>query len=270
MAIDAVVLAGGIERGEIAAHTGIAHRPLLEVGGRPMIQSELAALRGAASIGRVVLVAPAAVQAAAEEAAVDVRVTATESFLGNVVAGVAALGRSGGSGLAPSLDPRGQAPGSDHVLLLTGDLPLLTAEALNDLVDQSLAARADACYAIIPKESCERRFPGGRRTYVRLREGTFTGGNGVVVTRAFVESRQELIGRLYAARKNPVKLAAMFGFGFIFGLITGRLSLRQLEARAGKMVGAKVAAVISTYPELGFDVDKLADLELARRVAGGQ
>jgi hypothetical protein len=36
------------------------------------------------------------------------------------------------------------------------------------------------------------------------------------------------------------------------------------------MVGAKVAAVISTYPELGFDVDKLADLELARRVAGGQ
>lgn len=259
MAIDAVVLAGGVERGEIAVQTGIAHRPLLEVGGRPIIQSELAALRGAASIGKVVLVAPAAVQAAAEEAAVDVRVTATESFLGNMVAGVEALARSGGSG---------QAPGSDHVLLLTGDLPLLTADALNDLVDQSLAAGADACYAIIPKESCERRFPGGRRTYVRLREGTFTGGNGVVVTRAFVESRKELIGRLYAARKNPVKLAAMFGFGFIFGLITGRLSLRQLEARASKMVGAKVAAVISTYPELGFDVDKLADLELARRVAG--
>jgi hypothetical protein len=28
-----------------------------------------------------------------------------------------------------------------------------------------------------------------------------------------------------------------------------------------------VSAVISTYPELGFDVDKLEDLNLARRAA---
>jgi len=256
MTVDAVVLAGGVDRGEIAAHTGVVHRPLLEVGGRPIIQSELAALRGAGEIGRVVLVAPAAVQAAVSEAAVDVRVDAGDSFLGNVVSGVEALG-----GAATG------TVGDKRVLLLTGDLPLITAEALNDLVAQSLAARADACYPIIPKESCERRFPGGRRTYVRLREGTFTGGNGAVVTRGFVETRKDLIGRLYAARKNPVKLAAMFGLGFIFGLVTGRLSLRQLEARAGRMVAARVTALISTYPELGFDVDKLADLQLAREVA---
>jgi len=250
MAIDAVVLAGGVDRGEIAARTGVAHRPLLEVGGRPIIQWELAALRGSAHIARVAVVAPEAVQSVVDEAGVDVRVTDTGSFLGNVVAGIAALAGAG-----------------KHVMLLTGDLPLVTAEALNDLVDQSLASGADACYPIIPRESCERWFPGGRRTYVRLREGAFTGGNGVVVTREFVETRKELIARLYSSRKNPVKLAAMLGLGFVFGLITGRLSLRQLEARAGKMVRARVAAVISSFPELGFDVDKLADLEVARQTA---
>jgi hypothetical protein len=153
------------------------------------------------------------------------------------------------------------------VLLITGDLPLVTPAAINDLVRQSASARADVAYAIIPKDACERQFPGGRRTYVRLKDGTFTGGNGVVVTRQFVAMRGELIGRLYAARKNPVKLAALLGVGFLFRLVTGRLRIAQLEARASQLVGGRVSAVISTYPELGFDVDKLEDLNLARRAA---
>ena len=130
-----------------------------------------------------------------------------------------------------------------------------------------VVAESPGDWSIIPKDSCERRFPEGRRTYVRLRDGTFTGGNGVVLTRQFVAMRGELIGRLYAARKNPVKLAALLGIGILFGLVTGRLRLAQLEARASRLVGGRVAAVISTYPELGFDVDKLEDLNLARRAA---
>jgi hypothetical protein len=78
-----------------------------------------------------------------------------------------------------------------------------------------------------------------------------------------------LIGRLYAARKNPLKLAALFGLPFVFGLLTGRLTIRQLEERACAIISGRVAAVISTYAELGFDVDKAEDLEVARRAAGG-
>jgi GTP:adenosylcobinamide-phosphate guanylyltransferase len=248
--IDAVVLAGGEDRGEIAAQTGIVHRPLLEVAGRPLVQSLLAALRGAAEIGRVALVAPDPVQAVAGDEAVDIRVPDAGSFIDNLERGVEAA-----------------AGESDYLLVITGDLPLITPAAVNDLVQQSLASRADACYPIIPKQSCERQFPEGRRTYVRLREGTFTGGNGVVLRQDFVQLRRDLIHRLYLARKNPVKLASMFGLGFVIGLAMGRLSLPQLEVRASALIGGRVAAIISTYPELGFDVDKMADLYLARRVA---
>ena len=248
--VDAVVLAGGVDQGEIAVETGVVHRPLLEVAGRPIVQRVLAALSGATSVGRVVLVAPAPVQAAASEEAVDVRVAAGESFVDNMQRGVEAT-----------------SPGGDAVLIVTGDLPLLSPAAVNDLVRQSSAVQADVTYAIIPKESCERRFPGAHRTYVKLREGTYTGGNGVVLKRDFVRLRRELIERLFAARKNPIKLAAMFGLGFIVGLLTGRLTLPQLEARAGQIIGGQVAVIVSTYPELGFDVDKMADLDLARRVA---
>ena len=248
--IDAVVLAGGEDRGEIAAETGVIYRPLLDVGGKPILQRLLAALRGASEVDRVCLVAPPEVQAVASEIGVDLRVESGESFFDNLQRGV-----------------KETEPGTDQVLVITGDLPLVTPAAINDLVRQSASARADVAYAIIPKDSCERQFPEGRRTYVRLRDGTFTGGNGVVVTRQFVAMRGELIGRLYAARKNPVKLAALLGIGFLFGLVTGRLRIAQLEARASQLVGGRVSAIISTYPELGFDVDKLEDLNLARRAA---
>jgi molybdopterin-guanine dinucleotide biosynthesis protein A len=248
--VDAVVLAGGEDRGEIAAETGIVHRSLLEVSGVLIIQRVLAALRGATAVDRVVLVAPGAVQAAVVDGAVDERVDDGGSFASNVLSGVDAASHD-----------------VDSVLIITADIPLVTPAAINDLIQQSEAVRADLTYPVIPRESCERAFPGGNRTYVKLRDGVYTGGNAVVAARDFVALRRELIQRLYGARKNPVKLAAIFGLGFIFGLLTGRLSLPQLQARGGQILGARVAAVISTFPELGFDVDKLADLNLARQAA---
>jgi GTP:adenosylcobinamide-phosphate guanylyltransferase len=247
--IDTVILAGGTDTGEIAAETGVQHRALLEIAGRTIIHREVAALRGASEIGNIALVAPPPVQAAAPDDAVDFRVEATESFVENIARGMAT------------------AAGMDQVLVLTGDLPFLTPAAVNDFVQQSVLSRADVTYSIIPKESSERQFPGGRRTYARLREGTYTGGNAVVLTREFVHSRRDLIENLYASRKNVLKLAAILGLRFIIGLLTHRLTLPQLEAKASRIVGARVAAIVTAYAEIGFDIDKLDDLYLARRLA---
>lgn len=247
--MDAVILAGGVDTGEIKAATGIEHRCLLEVAGRTIIQLEVAALRGASEVGSIALVGPPPVQAAAPEGGVDFRVEAASSFVENIVRGVEATS------------------GAEQVLVITGDLPFLTAEAINDFVRQSALSRADVTYSIIPKESCERRFPGGHRTYARLREGTYTGGNVVVLSREFVRTRRDLIESLYSSRKNVVKLAAILGLPFLLGLLTHRLTIPKLEARASRIVGAKVSAIVTSYAEIGFDVDKMDDLNLARRVA---
>ncbi len=251
--IDVVVLAGGVDTGEIAAQTGIVHRPLLEISGKPILLHVLAALSGSARVDRVALVAPDPVLHVADELMVDFLVPAGEHFVDNLHAGVEAMVCD-------------HVTSSDHLLVVSGDLPLLTPNAVNDFVDRSLAARAEIAYPIIPKESSERVFPGGRRTYVRLMEGTFTGGNAVVLTRSFVERSKDLIARLYSYRKSPLKLARLFGPGFILGLVLGRLSIQGLERRASAIVQAHVAAIVVEHPELGFDVDKLEDLLLAREV----
>lgn len=255
--MDVVVLAGGVDKGELAARTGVRYRPLLEVAGKPILRHVLAALGGTTNIDRVALVAPPPVLEAADELMVDFRIAAGDSFLDNLV-----------NGLARMTCEHSHAT-TDHVLVITGDLPLITAGAIDDFVTRSLSADADVAYPIIPRASCERKFPEGRRTYVRLREGVFTGGNAVVMTRLFAEQSRELIGRLYAYRKNPVKLAMLFGPRFVWGLVSGRLTIPNLERRASAIVGARVRAVVSEFAELGFDVDKLEDLVLAREVAEG-
>lgn len=46
----------------------------------------------------------------------------------------------------------------------------------------------------------------------------------------------------------------------------GRLSIAQAEARAAKILGAPVRALISPYPETAVNVDRPSDVALARRL----
>jgi GTP:adenosylcobinamide-phosphate guanylyltransferase len=247
--IDTVVLAGGADRGELAATTGISYRPLLDVGGQPLIVRLLGALRASDQVGRIAVVAPEPVLAATADQKVDLRVLSGESFIDNLLSGVDALA-------------------SPSMLIVTGDLPLLSVAAVDEFIDRSLAAEAEITYPIIPKEVCEARFPGGKRTWVRLRDGVFTGGNAVTLTRDFANRSRGLIAGLYASRKNPLKLASLLGFGFVIGLLCGRLTLADIERRASAIVSGRARAIICSHPELGFDVDKLSDLETARRALG--
>jgi GTP:adenosylcobinamide-phosphate guanylyltransferase len=251
--LDVVVLAGGVEKGELAAHTGTPYRPLLEVAGKPILHYVLTALNGSPRVDRVALVAPDPVLRTADELMVDYRVLSGESFVDNLLNGAASLHCN-------------HSDGGDRLLIVTGDLPLLTSNAITDFVDRAVASRAEVAYPIIPKDSSERVFPGGKRTYRRLADGIFTGGNAAVLTREFLERSKDLIARLYSYRKRPLKLAGLFGPGFILGLVLGRLSIEGLEHRASEIVHARVSAIVCEYAELGFDVDKLDDLLLARQV----
>ena len=246
---DAVVLAGGEEKGPLREITGLAFRPLIEVGGRLLVNRTLQAMRGAGPVGRIALVGPDAVAQAADPALFDAAAPSGDQFAENILRGVEALGAQ------------------DHVLVATADLPFLTPQALDDFVARGLAAGAALVYPIIRREVCEAKFPGTSRTYVRLREGTFTGGNVVLAEVAVLRRRREFIGRLFDDRKSPLRLAQVLGLGFVLGLALGRLELNQLERRGTEVLGARLAALVTDYPELGFDVDKPADLEDSRRLA---
>ena len=74
--------------------------------------------------------------------------------------------------------------------------------------------------------------------------------------------------RVLTLRKKPWKLAQLLGFSFMLKFFMQRLSLAELEKRVSQLLGVKGVAIISPYPEIGTDVDKPSDFELAERVIG--
>lgn len=154
----------------------------------------------------------------------------------------------------------------DEVLILTSDIPMITPEALDDFVKRAKELNAEFAYPIIPKEDTEKKYPGVKRTYVKVKEGTFTGGNAVLVK---VGSAKRCLGKakeIFLYRKSPLKLAAILGVPIVLKLLLGLVTISEVEKRVYELFGIKARAVISRFPEIGSDVDKESDLELARKV----
>jgi GTP:adenosylcobinamide-phosphate guanylyltransferase len=153
---------------------------------------------------------------------------------------------------------------ASHAILSSSDMPLITAEALGQLVESGRESGADIVYPAVERRVLEQRFPETKRTYVRLGALTVTGGNAVFVDRRWLLNRQPLIHELFANRKSIGKLAGFFGVWFLARLLLGFAPVDYVERHLGKLLSGKLKAAVLPSVELGIDLDKLADLELLK------
>lgn len=228
--MDIVVLAGGRCDPELAVLSGQSLRALVPYRGRPMLEIVLEAVIG---LGRVIVVG-------GPESAAYESVPAGKTFTESLTNGLGSVR-------------------SETCLLCTADLPLLTSEAVRDFVGRC-SPEALLNYAIVPAERCAERFPGMKRTTLRLREGRFTGGNIALCNTAALRAALPILERAYAARKSPLQLARLVGFRALslvaIGAIVPRfLSVSALERCVSRIFGGQVRAVRSEYPEIGVDID---------------
>ncbi|HCW51581.1 MAG TPA: hypothetical protein DGR79_05895 [Clostridiales bacterium] len=247
--IDAVVLAGAPNDGVLREVSDEPWEALIKVAGKPLVRYPVEALRGAASVGRIVVVGP---KPELEEALAGLGVEVVphgEDILETALIGSRHL--AAGPESAPGL-----------VLFATADTPLITSEIVDGLVRRCLELGGEVFYPIIERSVMEERFPDTRRTYATLRDGTFTGGNLFLADPTAVEREQATARALIKARKNPVRMAQILGLSFILRLVFGLLDVAGLEAHVGRTFGLEARAVIVPWPEIGIDVDKPKDLEL--------
>lgn len=251
MQVNAIVLAGRANDGKLRECSDVPYEALLPLGGKPMLYHVVKALEEAQAVERVVVVGPPEHLTSAV-AGTGARVTPPgQDVLDNIMIGLSSL------------------PQDQKVLVATSDIPLITGP----IVDDFLAAceergDADFYYAIVPKEYCEEAFPGVHRTYLTLKDGTFTGGNLFVVKPGVLAGRQELIRRLYDARKNPLQMVTIVGFPLLFGVLRHAYTVEDAERIVSERFGIVGRAVKTSHPEIGVDVDKPSDYELAQSVLG--
>lgn len=251
MAVDAVILAGADNDGKLKDYDKASYEALIDINGKPMVEYVVRAVRGASSIRNVVVVGPAEALARCLHVENVKIMDRGSSILENLKIGVVAL-----SSLGPD----------DKVLIVTADIPLLTSEVVDQFLASCAKRQAEFHYPILSREANDSRFPGMKRTYATLRDGTFTGGNVMLVNPGAIGSCEALVKRVIDARKNPWQWSRMLGLKYTVKFMFRTLTIRDVEARVERMVGMTCVAVFFNYPEVGLDVDKPSDLALVRRV----
>ncbi len=152
-----------------------------------------------------------------------------------------------------------------QVVIATSDIPMLTVEALEDFINQGLSKNADLCYSVVDKKINDQKYPEVKRTYARLWEGQFTGGNIFLFNPAATDKCKLFIEQMLEYRKSPAKMAMVLGFGFLLRLALGILTINMVQKKCEKLLGIKGAVVISEYPEVGNDVDKISDIQFVEK-----
>lgn len=231
--MEAIVLAGGKADDRLAQKFGVASKTLVLHRGRPLVEYTLEALIQAGL--EVIFVGPEATLNPLPK----VYLPDHGSLIANLEAGLnAAIG--------------------EKVLVATGDTPFLSPEAVRWILQN--APQAGFVYSIIDKKTIEQRFVNMRRTYVRIREGAFTGGNIVIIEKKLFFTALPLLKRALALRKRPLALARMIGFGTLLRVLLGQADIASLEAKVSQIIGVSARALITPYAEVGVDIDKEEDL----------
>jgi CTP:molybdopterin cytidylyltransferase MocA len=247
----AVISAGWSPREDdpLAEYTQGKAKALIPIAHKPMIAYIVDALASSTTVKHIVIVAldpdaevqfPVPIEYVADAGGI----------LANAEAGLASASS--------------RYPDADAVLLCTSDIPTITGQIVDALVEECLRTDHDLYYAVIERSVMEKRFPGSRRSYVHLREGDFAGGDIIVVRPSLGVTNRDLWNELAAARKNALRQARLVGPGLFLRLITHRLSLGDAERRISKVLNVHGRAVPFPYAEVGMDVDKPFQLEIVR------
>jgi molybdopterin-guanine dinucleotide biosynthesis protein A len=249
--MDAILLAGGKPNPEdpLYAESQGQSKALIDVAGKPMIQWQLDALSKAKLISNVVIIGINSVSNLSCEKPMTI-IPDAGGWLENILAGMDHV--------------RKTSPATTHALISSTDIPTVTHEILDWRIQAALESSADLNFAVVERSTMEARFPGSKRSFVRLQDVEVCGGDANVANVNLVADNQ-LWNRLFAARKSVRRQASFMGFDLLIRLLTRQLSLHQAEQKLSSRLGLKGRVVISPYAELAMDVDKPGQLEIVRR-----
>jgi len=244
---DAIILAGGDSNQEFLKKFGVNNRSLLVIHNKFMIEYVIEALKEVSSIKRIVVVGP---------------VKELKSRIGKSVEEVVPPGNDPFESTLKGLD---YLKPEKKVLVISSDIPLIKGEMIEDFFLRCSKQPADFYYPIVRKEVYQKKFGQSKRTFAKLVEGSFGGGNMLLIDPTLVQKKREFISQVIRNRKSPFMIARILGLNIIFKYIFKKLSVKDIEDRVEKILEMKGLAIITPYPEIKFDIDLPEHVDIARK-----
>lgn len=248
--VTALVLAGSRGPGEpLAQAAGVRHKALLPIAGEPMLARVLRALQACPGVGRIVV--------SSEEPGLAEGLPGLDP--GRPIERLPAAG-------SPSLSVAAalQALGTP-LLVTTADHALLEPAWVTHFLEQR-SAEADVAVAVARAETVMAVAPDTQRTFLRFREGAFSGCNLFYLAGPRAAGAVAFWRRIEAERKRPLRMLARLGPLFVLRYAVGRLPVAAALRRFERLTGARPAAVVMPFGRCAIDVDKVADWELVERL----
>ncbi|MEJ5358843.1 MAG: nucleotidyltransferase family protein [Desulfobacterales bacterium] len=255
-----VVLAGDRGPGDpVARAAGVRCKVLAPVGGKPMLERVLDALRSSPWVSSCLVCGPAA-------SVIEREPRLRALFDREGIAWAPPEGSPSRSVLA-ALD---RLAGAFPVLVTTGDHALLSRGMVDLFCEAASACGGDLAAGLTSWRAVMEAYPGTRRTRTRFRDGPFCGCNLF----AFLTPRSRRAAVLWreveAERKHPLRMIRRLGWGTLLRYAAGRLSLAEGLERVSRRMGLRVRAVVLPQPEAAIDVDSEADWRFAAALADGR
>lgn len=251
--MDAIVLAGGVPDPDSPLYpdTKGEAKAMLKIGGKYMIQWVLDALDQADTIDGIVVVGCEDKQTEIQSNKIITYKPSSEDIILNIQRGAQAI-----------LEHN---PDGNSVAIVSSDIPLITSEVVNWIINSSLASNDDLYYAVVEQSQMEKRFPESTRSYVKLQDMNVCGGDLAVINLELYRSRKDFWRKIFEARKSYLHQARLIGFDILILLLLRQLTFSDTVKRVTRRLDITGQGLICPYPEIAMDIDKPHQLEIARR-----
>jgi GTP:adenosylcobinamide-phosphate guanylyltransferase len=249
----AIVLAGSRPGPDpFAAQFGVATKALIPVGGEPMVRRPVRALLASEQIGDVIVLAqtPDVIAAALPS---DSRVS-VQASKGTIAETILAL--------------CGNANTQWPLLVTTADHALLDAATIDEFA--RAAEGADIAIGVIEREPLMRRLPQTHRTWLKFRDGAYTGANLFALSSPKVARAVEIWRSVEQDRKKAWRIISLLGPITLAMTAVRLLSLDNVVSSLADRLGLSIKAVRLTNPLAGVDVDKPEDHALVEAILAGK
>jgi GTP:adenosylcobinamide-phosphate guanylyltransferase len=258
--VEAVVLAGGINSIELFDGYRPGYKALLPFCGKPSIQYVVKALEQVPNVAHISIVGPVdeLSRTLPQSDHLDF-ISPGESMIDNILIGLRHFRKS------------------PIVLFLTGDLPLVTPEAIRDFL--KIASRIETPYeqniflSVVPKWSFHGAYQKRIKGFNRFKDIAVCHGNLLLVDpRCLAHSKMAVyFKKLYEARKSTVRatlsISCSIGLVYLFGVhLFHLLRMDQMARMGSRHFNLGLIPAVLEHPEIALDVDEPEDYALVKEL----
>lgn len=248
--MDCVIIAGGLPGPEdpIYQYTQGKAKALLDMHGRTMLERVVDAVQASHHIADVIVVGLGEDMGMTFKRPV-IHLPDHGSLVNNGVAGLNWISQN--------------KPETTHIFGASGDIPLLTGDMVDYLIETCRPFDYGVYYNFVTREVMEKRFPHSSRTYVKLKGLEIAGGDVSIVSTQLAKEKA-LLETLSNARKHAWKIARVVGLRMLLKLLFRQVTVQDIEVTAQRLTGLPVKIVLNPFAEVGMDADKPYQVDLLR------